>query len=236
MNRVLFWDFHGTLTHPDKLWSINVWRAARELLPDCPVTLENVIACLDNDGFPWHHPEQARPDLTEPRLWWEHVDRLFYNTLLRCGLTDKEAGSATPHIREKILDVRNYRLFEQAGEVLAALRKAGWRHYMVSNNFPELQELCGALGIAPYFSGFITSALVGYEKPRREIFEQALDKAGRPERCFMVGDNPVADMLGAHNAGIPGILVHTAASADASFACHSLHEVCALLLQPALLA
>ncbi|MEV0734964.1 HAD-IA family hydrolase [Streptomyces sp. NPDC050549] len=53
----------------------------------------------------------------------------------------------------------------------------------------------------------VNSSLIGREKPHRRIFETALDLAGRPERVWMVGDNPVADIAGAEGPRIPGILV-----------------------------
>ena len=48
---------------------------------------------------------------------------------------------------------------------------------------------------------------VGYEKPHLEIFRLALTAAGNPASAWMVGDNVVADVLGAERAGMRGILV-----------------------------
>ncbi|TMR98815.1 HAD-IA family hydrolase [Nonomuraea basaltis] len=53
----------------------------------------------------------------------------------------------------------------------------------------------------------VNSSLAGWEKPRRRIFEAALEQAGWPERVWMIGDNPVADIAGAQASEIPGILV-----------------------------
>ena len=53
----------------------------------------------------------------------------------------------------------------------------------------------------------ITSANIGYEKPHREIFQLALDIAGDPAAAWMVGDNVIADVMGAEAAGIKRILV-----------------------------
>jgi putative hydrolase of the HAD superfamily len=64
------------------------------------------------------------------------------------------------------------------------------------------------LGIAPYVEHILSSALVGYEKPRPEIFRMALDAAGGPAEAWMIGDSPTADYDGAEAAGISAILVH----------------------------
>lgn len=83
------------------------------------------------------------------------------------------------------------------------------------------------LGLADYFSGYMISADIGFEKPRPEIFRQAIAMAGNPEICYMVGDNPVADICGAKEAGMRTILVHSARgpSEDADYNCESLAEI-----------
>lgn len=47
-----------------------------------------------------------------------------------------------------------------------------------------------------------------------EIFEYALHIAGNPEICYMIGDNPVADIQGGKGAGMKTILVHNNVSAE----------------------
>jgi putative hydrolase of the HAD superfamily len=207
-DHVLFWDFHGTLTEPDSLWSRSLHRAALAVLPGCGLSFADVRACLDNEGFPWHHPERDYRELTEPEAWWAYVNRLFYTTLDRCGFSPEQASRIVPLVRPQLTDPAYFRLISGAADVLGDLQQGGWQHVMLSNNFPELPELCNALGIGRYFAHYVVSASVGYEKPRREIFAAAYELAGRPDVCYMVGDNPVADIAGAQAAGIPGILVN----------------------------
>lgn len=142
-----------------------------------------------------------------------------------------EDGRLLGRVRERILDPGNYRLYEDAEAVLSELAAGGWKHYMVSNNFPELEQVCGALGIRRHFDGFVTSALVGYDKPRREIFEIALRRAGFPDDCYMIGDNPAADIEGAKNAGIRAILVNREAECGADYQCGSIKELPDFLLK-----
>jgi len=140
-----------------------------------------------------------------------------------------------PLVRPQITDPVHFRLIDQADAVLCNLRQAGWRHVMLSNNFPELPKLCDLLGIGQYFEHFIVSAAVGFEKTHPEIFRLALEKTGQPEIRFMVGDNPVADIAGAQAAGIPGILVNRPYPEDGPAAqpvhrCETLHDLQELLL------
>lgn len=75
-------------------------------------------------------------------------------------------------------------------------------------NYPELRDTVHNLKLDQYFSDFVISGEIGLDKPQPEIFEYALTLAGQPERCYMIGDNPHADIEGAVNAGIPAFLVH----------------------------
>jgi len=228
MNKVLFWDFHGTLIYPDKLWSKSIHRAIHSLWPEHPVSLERVSACQEHGAFPWDHPERDYRHLTDPSRWWSHMGGMFFRTCRRCGLSISEANQVTPLVRALILDPANFRLYEDAVATLEVLSANGWRQIMLSNNFPELAELCDALGISSYFEAFVVSALVGYDKPRIEIFDLARKQAGYPDRCVMIGDNPVADYEGARQAGMESILVHRSYE-KAGLVCARLSDLIPLL-------
>ncbi len=59
------------------------------------------------------------------------------------------------------------------------------------------------LGLHHYFDVVITSEEVGYEKPSKEIFLEALKSLNvKPEESIMVGDNPSTDILGAKSVGM----------------------------------
>jgi len=58
------------------------------------------------------------------------------------------------------------------------------------------------------FDALVVSAEVGYRKPSRVIFEQALNETESiPENCVMVGDMYEADIVGANNMGMNSILI-----------------------------
>ncbi|MGH2459467.1 MAG: HAD-IA family hydrolase [Chloroflexota bacterium] len=65
--------------------------------------------------------------------------------------------------------------------------------------------------LADGFDLILTSARVGYRKPRPEIFRFALELAGvEPGRALYVGDDPVCDRDGARAVGMPCLLVDRA--------------------------
>jgi putative hydrolase of the HAD superfamily len=49
-------------------------------------------------------------------------------------------------------------------------------------------------------------ALVGIEKPNPAIFWHALHVSRAGADCWMIGDNPVADVAGAESVGIRAVL------------------------------
>ena len=67
-----------------------------------------------------------------------------------------------------------------------------------------------------YFSQVITSEASNSLKPKKEIFEYALAKAGATlKESIMLGDNLEADIKGAMNAGMDCIFVnHINATTD----------------------
>lgn len=58
---------------------------------------------------------------------------------------------------------------------------------------------------------------------------RALEKAGYPEVCYMIGDNPVADILGGKAAGMRTILVHHEDRHEEDHNCKVLAEIPELL-------
>ena len=120
-------------------------------------------------------------------------------------------------------------LYEEAEGVLGRCKQAGYKNYILSNNFPELPEIIKKLGIAEYFNGYIVSANVGYEKPRIELFQHAMRIADNPQQCFMIGDNPIADVQDGKNAGMKTILVNNSSAGEADYRCEKLDEILKVL-------
>ncbi|MGE5224379.1 MAG: HAD family hydrolase [Omnitrophica WOR_2 bacterium] len=103
-----------------------------------------------------------------------------------------------------------WKIEEETISTLETLRNAGYRMAIVSNagDDADVQSLIDNTGIRPYFDVVVTSASQGIRKPNPRIFRTALDKLGvMPEKAVMVGDTLGADILGAHNAGMPAIWI-----------------------------
>jgi len=104
---------------------------------------------------------------------------------------------------------RHTEFFPETPEILNSLR--GRYKLGVITNYMDghtCQLIFDKLGYREIFDALVVSAEVGYRKPSRVIFEQALRETGsRPENCVMVGDMYDADVVGANNVGMRSVLV-----------------------------
>ncbi|MCR4438302.1 MAG: HAD family hydrolase [bacterium] len=102
------------------------------------------------------------------------------------------------------------RLLPGVEEGLRALFHRGFQLAVVSNATSALvvRRILEMHGILHWFRACIVSAEVGYRKPRREIFELALNAVGSAARnAVFVGDRPDIDIQGAHSAGLRTIML-----------------------------
>ena len=73
---------------------------------------------------------------------------------------------------------------------------------------PTARTVFAALGYEAIFDSLVVSAEVGYMKPSKVVFERALGELGStPGNTVMVGDSYEADVVGAHAAGMRGVLI-----------------------------
>ena len=203
LKKVLFWDFDGTLVVSFK-WRNLLYASLKKFGYD--IDIEEIRQHL-RKGYTWHTPEISYIDHTGQK-WWDklfsHLDVFYENHIV----AKKDVGKINPYFKSQILDCKNYELYDDAISVLSRCVEMGYKNYILSNNFPELELVIKDLGLSEYFADYIISGNIGYEKPRIEIFQYALNLAGFPEDCYMIGDNLTADIQGGKSAGMKTILVH----------------------------
>ncbi len=96
-----------------------------------------------------------------------------------------------------------WRLFPECREVLQTLRDQGYIVGVISNWDIRLLDLLQGFELMPYLHHISISAVVGWEKPHREIFQHAITAvAVEPARALHIGDNMQADVQGALQAGL----------------------------------
>jgi putative hydrolase of the HAD superfamily len=96
-------------------------------------------------------------------------------------------------------------------DILIYLKSKGYRLGVISNGLTIKQwEKLIRLNLHHFFDEIITSEEVGFEKPDKRIFEEAVDKMNcKAENSIMVGDKYEIDIVGAIDAGMSAILVNS---------------------------
>ncbi len=126
----------------------------------------------------------------------------FYDTLLQFGVKDTELAEkmAESYVT---LSPRMTALFPNAVEVLNYLQQK-YKLHLITNGFAEVQWIkLEHSGLRAFFEHIIISEEVGTQKPDKEIFEIAMQRAGTTaDACIMIGDNYNTDIQGAKSAGI----------------------------------
>ena len=94
--------------------------------------------------------------------------------------------------------------FPGMAQTLSSLRERGLKLGIVSNGETDFQmKNIKALGLEALVDAILISEAEGLRKPDAALFHRAAERlAVRADQCQFVGDNPEADILGAHAAGM----------------------------------
>jgi HAD superfamily hydrolase (TIGR01549 family) len=99
-------------------------------------------------------------------------------------------------------------LYPDVEPTLARLAVDGYALGLISNAPADTARVVEALGLRKYLGTVVISGAVGYSKPNPEIFRIALREARvKAAEAVHVGDMYEADVIGARNAGVEGILI-----------------------------
>jgi putative hydrolase of the HAD superfamily len=206
--RLTIWDFDGTLAHRrgETGWSILLSETLDAEEPGHAHSADTFRPHL-REGFPWHSPAVAHPELCEPDFWWAAVRPVLGRAYEAAGYPPERSLELADAARRLYVDPSvGWELFADTLPTLARLTQAGWTHAILSNHVPELRQIVTALGLDEHVELLSCSAESGYEKPHAQAYASVLDRL-HPAEVWMIGDNIAADVLGAEELGIPAVLV-----------------------------
>ena len=201
----VFFDFAGTLVEGVPNWEHPQIVACAECgLTVTPAQVKEAIWKVWGPLEGCEHVEASQDEAAYSR-WIGAIERQI---LAGLGLP----GSVLDRAARRVMDLQvapsSYRVYPDTIPALESLRRRGLRLGIVSNFAWRLPELVAGLGLADWFDLILTSARVGYRKPRPEIFEHALATAGvAADKVLYVGDDPKCDEAGARAAGIRSLLI-----------------------------
>ncbi|HTV21014.1 MAG TPA: HAD family hydrolase [Polyangiaceae bacterium] len=160
-----------------------------------------------------------------------HADkRTSYGRLVReLGLDAALGDTLLAHFRS--VYSRFGAPFPDAIATLEALRARGIAIAIVTNGRADTQAAkVERLGLEPFVAATLISEREGIRKPDRRIFELALSRIGvSAEEAWHVGDHPMADVAGAHAAGLTAIWRHVPYWPEPACQAFTIHELSELL-------
>lgn len=126
--------------------------------------------------------------------------------LRQAGYSDQAIPPLVDAAFEVFLEARQQiSFFEHAISMLDSLREQGYQMGALSNGNADIHRT----GLGEHFDFQFNADGVGTEKPHPLMFEKMLEHTGfNPQQVIHIGDNPVADIEGAHNAGVWSIWVN----------------------------
>jgi putative hydrolase of the HAD superfamily len=128
---------------------------------------------------------------------------------------------------------RKPHLMPHAIEVLDYLRP-NYQLHIITNGFDDVQFIkMNCSGITHYFGEVVTAHQAGCQKPNRQIFDLARQRAkvDCPD-CLMIGDNLLADIQGAKNAEMDHVFynhVQVSHNSSPTYEVHCLRDLMQIL-------
>lgn len=205
--RAVCLDLDGTLLRDDHV--DGVVRAVAARLAERYDGIDADALAVANERAWWEYwPEvgdawlrgDVEPDSVPIEVW--------RRALAEVGVTDASAA-AEAHALHTATETTAFRLYEESAEVLQRLRARGIPIALITNGPSGLQRgKLRATGIEAAFDVVIVSGEHGVHKPDPEIFALALAGLGSSaDETLHVGDNLVADVAGARDAGLTAVWI-----------------------------
>jgi putative hydrolase of the HAD superfamily len=204
--RVVLWDFDGTLGWREGGWSGTLLALLHEQGWALELGVEQLRPHLSR-GFRWDLHERPHRPAVDPDLWWAELEPVLRGAVTQVGVPAEGADFAVRHFRSRFLTYDAWRVFPDVVACLQALDAAGWVQEVASNNFPEFERVLRHLGLRRHFRRVHCSAQIGFEKPHPGFYRAATAALSRDAEIWMVGDNVEADYLGGQRAALKTLLV-----------------------------
>lgn len=153
-----------------------------------------------NDRF-WRDYAQGKIDKIQLR------NGRFTDTLKEFKIENALMGE---QMSDRYLEISPFQthLFPSTKEVLTDLKNSNYRLHIITNGFKEVQfTKLENSGIIHFFDDILCSEEIGEAKPHPLVFQGALKRTNaKADQSIMIGDDFNADVVGAENAGIRGVL------------------------------
>ncbi len=196
----IFFDLDNTLWDHRK----NAYLTIKDLFEKEEITLKYNIDFEEFHSVYHEINERLWEQIRDGEIDKEYLRKhRFYDTFKRFEIDDLTLSMFfEEHFLDKILNYNH--LVESAEVILDYLKSKDYTLHIISNGFQEVTERkCILSGIDHYFNTITSADSVGIRKPNPEIFEYSLNLAkAEKDESILIGDDWVADVVGAQNFGI----------------------------------
>lgn len=206
MIKAVFFDLYNTLVHYEPPQEELQAAALKELGVDVsPEVLRRPIVAADELIYSEiaRRPLSHRSQEEKMALYIQYQETVLreaglkYDQKLVLGLLGKMQQTKM-----------NLVLFDDVAPALTDLKNRGIILGLISNVEQDMTETLTRLGLPSWLEIVVTSQDAGASKPRPEIFQEALRRAGvQPPEAIYIGDQYQVDVIGANGAGMKGILL-----------------------------
>jgi len=205
--RAVFFDLGGTLLvmRRDRIFRRVLQEAGRD------IDLERIHSAYLKSESWWLSYYGARVlNEDETAEAYRVLDQKVFSALYP-GESSQEAFRISRLVRKRWPELETeipLELYPDAMPALERLAGDGYALGLISNAPADTGRAVEALGLTRYLDTIVISGVVGYTKPHPEIFRIALREAGvEASEAVHIGDLYEADVIGARNAGMEGILI-----------------------------
>jgi HAD superfamily hydrolase (TIGR01549 family) len=180
MNRLIFWDWNGTLVDESRMDNAVCMFMEKELADKMRITLDESVRSFQNY-------------LVKLEKNWKWHDYAGHGRNL--GIDWKKA---------QVENLQHLSLVPGAREILSFSKNKGFKNILTTNAVtPVILLRMDHIGLSSMFDMIIGSDTVKALKSEGRHFQKGLQELhGVPEASFSVGDNPVQDILPARKLGI----------------------------------
>jgi putative hydrolase of the HAD superfamily len=194
-------DCAGTLLRLDPPREVIFRDAAAELGLDLHV--ESVASAYDRVSFGLKFKSSEMSSATAKIEFYR-----IYNAQLCSALgIQRSFERLNPLLARRFMERRHWIAFDDVIETLNAIRKRVPVHAL-ANWDNALDSVLSRAGLREFLGDVAASENLGVEKPARGCFDAFVARNGLdPARVLYVGDEYVADIIGAREAGLTPVLV-----------------------------
>jgi putative hydrolase of the HAD superfamily len=204
--KAIFFDAAGTLIKPIRPvgQSYALVAAKYGMNLSSEQISERFRVCFESSPPLAFGPVSSEPIEQLERNWWKQLVRCVFEPLGRFERFDDFFAELFSYFAQ----AEAWELYSDVLETLSALENRDLVVDVISNFDSRLIGILQGLGIAHRFEEVFISSRVGYAKPARQIFDEALARHGlAPHEAMHVGDSIESDLCGAVNAGLTGVLI-----------------------------